>query len=209
MTDSDCVFSTPVTPQTYMRNGKTIWLHRSWEAAVKQEGDAVLKWKRGMTNFFGTEPQREFMCRHPEMIPRWLFSAFRIFCFERHGKTMEEWVLGDKDFADWNMLGYYAWKFHREVFCWIDQDRETPPPMTLKQYWGGHTPIEPHIPEMERIIAGGIEVQHVPPGPILRTETPVAAPKKQKRGKRMKQRSPEEQAKINERMAKARAGLRE
>lgn len=161
-TDSDTIFACPVTPETYMRDGKTIWLHRTWKDALAQEGDAVMRWHRGMTKFFGAEPPFEFMCRHPELIPRWLYSAFRIFCFERHGKTMAEWVETDKEFADWNMLGYYAWLYHREAFYWINQSEVAPPPLTVKQYWGGHTPIEPHIAEMEAIIAGGVEIVHTP-----------------------------------------------
>jgi hypothetical protein len=160
-TDSDCIFSRSVTPETYMRDGKPIWLHRSWESALKQEGDAVMKWHRGMCAFFDSAPPREFMCRHPELVPRWLLIAFRQFCKARHGVTLEQWILKDKQFADWNMLGMYAWMYHRECFHWIDQDAEPPPPMTLKQYWGGHTPIEPNIPEIERIIGGGVEVVHV------------------------------------------------
>lgn len=160
-TDSDCIFSRPVSPETYMRDGKPIWLHRSWESALQQEGDAVMKWNRGMKGFFGIEPPREFMCRHPEFVPRWLLIAFRQFCKAKHGVTLEQWILKDTQFADWNMLGMYAWLYHRECFHWIDQDTETPPPMTLKQYWGGHTPIEPNIPEIERIISGGVEVVHV------------------------------------------------
>lgn len=216
-TDSDTLFCQPVTPETYMREGKTIWLHRTWEDAIREEGDAVKRWHSGMTKFFGREPELEFMCRHPELLPRWLYSAFRIFCYERHGKTMEEWVTDDREFADWNMLGYYAWLYHREAFFWINQSEVKPPPLTVKQYWGGHTPIEPHIPEMEAIIAGGVEVQHVPPGPVLRslplrqifpatgrTILPVKKPRPKKRAK--KKRTPEQQSAINARMAKARAG---
>ncbi len=224
-TDSDCIFALPVTPETYMRDGKPIWLHRSWGAAVKQEGDTVLKWQRGMRKFFGIEPPREFMCRHPEMIPRWLLSAFRLFCQTRHGMTMEQWVLADHEFADWNMLGMYAWLYHRECFHWIDQDAETPPTITVKQYWGGHTPIEPHIAEIEAIIAGGAEIVHTTNSgpkvldlnkPIFRVENfakgifPKGAgctvrPSKKPKKRAKKKRTPEVQAKIDARMAALRA----
>lgn len=168
-TDSDVIFSLDVTPATYMRDGKTIWLHRTWKNAIEVEGqEGMDKWHRGMKRFFGIEPPYEFMCRHPEMIPRWLYSAFRIFCFERHGKTMAQWVAEDKEFADWNMLGMYAWIYHHEAFFWINQSEVEPPPVTVKQYWGGHTAIAPHIPEMEAILAGGVRVEHKPPGPIDR-----------------------------------------
>lgn len=160
-TDSDCIFSRPVTPETYLCDGKPTWLYRSWGSAVKQEGDAVLKWQRGMSKFFGVVPPGEFMCRHPEMVPRWLLIAFRAFCQTRHRMTMEQWVLKDKDFADWNILGMYAWLYHSECFHWINQDAETPPPITVKQYWGGHTTFDDKLPEIEAILAGGVEVQHV------------------------------------------------
>lgn len=202
-TDSDCVFCTPVDPGTYFRGGKSIWLYRNWTAALKQEGDAVMRWHRGMEKFFGIEPPHEFMCRHPEMIPRWLLVAFRMFCQMRHGVTMEEWVLKDKEFADWNMLGMYAWLYHRECFHWINQDEETPPPITVKQFWGGHAPFAEALPEIERILAGGPVTEHVPPGPVLRSPP---ATKPVKRGKAKKpHRSPEQQAAINARMAKARS----
>ncbi len=234
-TDSDCIFSRPVTPETYLREGKPIWLHRSWAAAIDQEGPAVLKWQRGMKKFFDTEPPREFMCRHPEMIPRWLLIAFRMFCQTRHGMTMEQWVLKDREFADWNMLGMYASIFHRESFYWIDQDTETLPPMTLKQFWGGHCSFEEALPEIERIINGGVDVVHVGnekhgqpiisddgwnsiPGEAKavmdvrsKFEKEVEAPKpkpKKKQFRKIKQRTPEQQQALNERMARARAAIK-
>ena len=208
-TDSDTIFVLPVTPQTYIRDGKTLWLYRTWGDAVSQEGDAVLRWRRGMSKFFGVEPPFEFMCRHPELIPRWLYAAFRIFCYERHGKTMAEWVETDKDFADWNMLGMYAWLHHREAFAWHNQSEAAPPPITVKQYWGGHTPIAPHIPEMEAILAGGVSVDHAPPGPIQRTnsfKTSVKRINPKKKAKAHKDtRTPERIAADKARMAKARS----
>lgn len=173
-TDSDCLFTLPVTPATYLRNGKPIWLMRSWESALSKEGDAVMRWQRGMQKFFGMAPPHEFMCRHPEMIPRWLLIAFRAFCQTKHGKTLAEWLVNDHEFADWNILGMYAWLYHRECFCWINQDTEIPPVLTVKQYWGGHTPIEPHIHEMQAILNGGVAVVHVP-NEQARTVPPVVA----------------------------------
>lgn len=258
-TDSDCIFSLPVTPDTYLLDSKPIWLHRSWEQARIDEGqEGMDKWERGMRKFFGVQPPREFMCRHPEMIPSWLLAAFRMFCQTRHGMTMEQWVLKDEEFADWNILGMYAWLYHRECFHWIDQDAGTPPPMTLKQFWGGHADFEKHREEIDRIISGGVDVVHVgnerhlappqiQPGPprssallpappsigvvspgdgwspigeapkpkmnlmsavVSSANAPkppeVAAVKKKPR-KRKKKRTPEAQARINERMAKVRA----
>ncbi len=219
-TDSDCIFSTPVTPQTYMRDGRSIWLHRNWTAELERDA-GLMKWRRGMAKFFGIEPPFEFMCRHPEMIPRWLLVAFRMFCQQRHGMTMEAWVLKDKEFADWNILGMYAWLYHRECFHWINQDDETPPPMTVEQYWGGHTQIGPHIPEMEAILSGLTpnpaykSASHEIRGSALveRTskERGIEKPKRQKRRVKPKHyknkgRTPEAQARINARMAKVRAG---
>lgn len=161
-TDSDTLFTVPVTPQAFIHNGKTDWHYEPFASALQKEGDGALAWKRAMEKFIGEEPQHEFMRRHPEMIPRWLYQAFRTFCWEKHGCTVEQYVMSQKEFSEWNVLGFYAWTYHREAFNWIDAS-VVGSQGVVHQFWTGphnqtleqrHERARQAIPEMQAILAG-------------------------------------------------------
>lgn len=161
-TDSDTLFTVPVKPQAFIHNGKTDWHYEPFASALQKEGDGALAWKRAMEKFIGEEPQHEFMRRHPEMIPRWLYQAFRTFCWEKHGCSVEQYVMSQKEFSEWNVLGFYAWTYHRESFNWIN-DSQDDYVKVVHQFWTGphnqtldqrHERAKQAIPEMQAILAG-------------------------------------------------------
>ncbi len=74
--DSDCIFTEPVTPETFMTDGRVNWLHTPFD---KVGEDARRAWFEVMKKCIGEEPQHEMMRRHPQLIPRWALLEFQGF----------------------------------------------------------------------------------------------------------------------------------
>lgn len=121
--DSDCVLTRPVIPDEFIRNGKPVWQYTPLDQARSDQH----VWVPVMEKFLGRKPQHEFMRRHPFIVPRWAFEELRTFCKYRHGKSLEEYILGEADpsnglalrFSEWNCLGFFLWEYHRDRVEWV------------------------------------------------------------------------------------------
>ena len=149
--DSDCVFTEPVTPETFMTEGKPNWLHTPFSVVG---ADSVKAWFQVMTDCIGHPPDQEFMRRHPQMIPSWALLAFREFIRDKHKMGMEEYVMSrpGRSFSEFNCIGFYLHAHHRERFHWMNTE-DYLPPTVLTQKWshGGLTPAVKE--EFEQILA--------------------------------------------------------
>jgi hypothetical protein len=150
VTDSDTLFTEPVTPVSFMRDGKPIWYMTPWNAEMLAH-PGMKAWFDVMKNFFGEDSPAEFMRRQPFMFPREVLVGLREFCMEKHGIPIEEYVYREGVFSEWNVLGMYCWLHHRDLFYWMDTDVECPP-MKAFQMWS-HAPIGQNMVEIERILA--------------------------------------------------------
>lgn len=153
ITDSDTLFKTPVTPETYFRDGKPIWLHTPWDLVIKAL-PSTAKWKRVMQEFAGVEPEHEFMRRQPFMIPAWLLKDLRQWCVFQHTRALADYVMNSHWFTEYNVLGHHAWRFHHDRFHWIDTSKDELPELTVHQFRTlGRNPIEADLEEINRILA--------------------------------------------------------
>lgn len=121
--DSDCVFTRPVTPNDFIKDGKPIWLYTPLDKARSDQH----VWVPVMEKFLGKKPEHEFMRRHPFVVQRWMLEEFRKFTQYRHGKSLEDYIMGEADpgnglalrFSEWNCLGFFLWEFHRDKVNWV------------------------------------------------------------------------------------------
>ena len=148
-TDSDTIFNQPVTPESFMRDGKPMWLYTPWTPEMLAHS-GTRAWFDVMTEFFGVEPPAEFMRRMGSIIPREVLQGFRDFCIQKHGVTIDEYVMSRDRFSEFNCIGFYAWQHCPEKFSWINTDEEIPPSLTV-QYWS-HDPISKNLAEIQRIL---------------------------------------------------------
>jgi hypothetical protein len=136
--DSDCIFVEPVTPETFMTDGKVNWLYTPWEHIPED-----VKWREVMQKCLGEDPPAEMMRRHPQMIPRWALEEFRGFVAQKHGVSLEHYILSQpgRSFSEFNVCGFYLWLYHHDKIHWINTE-DYLPPTVLSQYWswGGITP---------------------------------------------------------------------
>lgn len=146
VTDSDTLFTEPVTPESFMRDGKPIWYQTP---AASIEGDARC-WFPVLEKFHGVKPEFEFMRRQPFMFPAWLLRELRGYCVGKHGRTLEQYIMESGRFSEWNVMGHYAWLHHRDAFTWINTEEELPP-AKVKQFWSRDS-VEKNLPEIQQIL---------------------------------------------------------
>lgn len=151
VTDSDTLFTEPVTPDSFMVDGKPIWLYTPWtDAMLNHPGTKA--WYDVMTQFAGKQPPSEFMRRQPFMFPRHVLASLREFCIKTHGVGIEEYIMSRGRFSEWNVLGHHCWRHHRDDFHWINTAVDPLPPLRVHQFWS-HDPIEKNLHAIQQILA--------------------------------------------------------
>lgn len=142
-TDSDCIFSEPVTPQDYFVDGPVMLMEQysrlqgcPWQAVV----EAVLQ----------RPVAYEFMRRHPQVNPIGVYAALRKRLCQLHQQPFDDYVLSLKadhpwGFSEHNVIGAFAWYSPewRGAYHWIDLAREPRPPSKLIQFWSHSPPDQP------------------------------------------------------------------
>ncbi len=157
-TDSDCVFTQPVTPADYFESGKPILWHELYEP-LKIIHPGRYAWKVITDANLGWDCAWETMARHPAVHHRWLYPAMRQYLEKRHGLPFEKYVLKLKatrpaGFAEFNVLGSYAHKFHYDAYAWVDMTGVTNRPAgKLKQFSGYHGMTPQDRFELEKIVS--------------------------------------------------------
>lgn len=150
ITDSDTLFNQPVTPESFMAGGKPIWIHTPWTPEMLAHAGTAT-WKRVMTQFRGQEPPSEFMRRQPFVFPRHVFASLRDYCWQKHGRTLEQYIMESGAFSEFNVIGHHCWTRHHDDFHWIDSSKDELPPPLVRQFWS-HDPIEKNLEEIQTIL---------------------------------------------------------
>lgn len=142
-TDSDCIFSEPVTPDEYIKDGKPIMLYQSYRTMP-----ADCPWKAPTEKALGIQVEYEFMRRHPQVNPRGVYTDLRGHISIEHGMPLERYVLGQKatfpwGFSEHNTIGAYAFYSDdwNDKYHWWNLDEIPAPRSKLVQFWS-HSPPE-------------------------------------------------------------------
>jgi len=151
--DSDCVFTEPVTPETFMQDGKPRWLMTPWKDCFESKRI----WFHVIAKAIQDCPQHEFMRRHGLVIPRWAYGEFRAFIEKTHGIPLDAYVMNQPghEFSEFNCIGFWLWLYHRDKIHWHDTSTDGIPPCPIEQSWswqeGGMTQEERN--KMELLLA--------------------------------------------------------
>jgi hypothetical protein len=149
VTDSDTLFTQPVTPESFMVDGKPVWVVTPFAELMSHDG--TRHWHGVVTRFFGVEPVYETMRRQPFVFPSGLLVKLREYCFWKHGRTLEQYIMENGSFSEWNVAGNFAWMFHRDEFHWIDTSTDPLPELRVRQFWS-HDPLENNLSEIQDIL---------------------------------------------------------
>jgi hypothetical protein len=101
--------------------------------------------------------EHEFMRRPPYVFPRWIYPALRHHTLALHGRELDDYVLAQpaRGFSEFNALGAFAHRYHREAFAWRDTATQGPVQWPLRVFWswGG---IDSRVrAELEQILHPG------------------------------------------------------
>jgi hypothetical protein len=118
--DSDCFFHRPCClPALLMRNGQPVVRFHRQSRRTAHDG-----WRRCIADFHGAPLPFDPLVPLPAIYPFCLYGALRARCWERHGTTINGWVLSRRldAVSEFALLAGEAWLAHRDEFCWICAD---------------------------------------------------------------------------------------
>lgn len=146
--DSDCIFTEPVTPAMFMRDGKPIWYKTPYSSGLEVPWEAITE------KFMQAPVEYEFMRRFPFLVPRFLHEAIAAFCLETHGKSLTDYILSQpiRAFSEFNALGALAYSQFRDRFHWIDTTTDEVPERVVIQKWSHEKFSDADKAEFEEIL---------------------------------------------------------
>ncbi|MBG0794476.1 hypothetical protein IYY11_14055 [Methylocystis sp. H62] len=137
--DADCIFSRKITPEDLHPQGRPFLI-----AKPVSELGRHYPWRTPVEDFLGFAALHDYMQQPPFVFPRGLYKAVRDHGLERHGTPLDAYVLSRplRGFSEFNVLGAYAWRFHREEFSFhVAGTAAAPRPCCDWHWsWGGLTP---------------------------------------------------------------------
>lgn len=172
--DSDCVFTRPVSPSDFIKDGKPVWLYTPLDQARPDQH----VWAPVMEKFLGKKPEHEFMRRHPFIVQRWMLDALRTFCKYRHGKSLEDYIMGQAVpgsptalvFSEWNCLGFFLWEYHRDSVAWV-LDSEADPACVYQGFThGGEGRKAEDLAKFKELLEGNPEGGDIASGVVPKDE---------------------------------------
>jgi hypothetical protein len=126
--DSDTVWLHDVSPKDFIHKGKAIIYYEPYDKIGE------CPWQPIVEEAIGWKPEFEFMRRPPHTFPRWIYKEMRDHLQATHKVPFDTFVSTrpDRRFSEYNTLGAYAWKHHRDKFDWRYPERDKP---TVRQFW--------------------------------------------------------------------------
>jgi hypothetical protein len=159
--DSDTVFTRSFSPSDFIRDGKPTWLYDPLDKARPDQH----AWIPVMEKFLGKKPEHEFMRRHPFVVPRWALAEMRQFCRYKHGKSLEDYIMGEAlpghplalRFSEWNCLGFFLWEFHHDKVCWLRPEEAGPAFVWQGFTHGGEKRMHEDLAKFRELLEGNPE----------------------------------------------------
>lgn len=131
--DSDCVFHTNNTPETFFINNKPIMLMTPYDGpSLKNAG---VPWQAITEKAFGRKVDFEFMRRMPLIYPTNIYKDLRDWFDENRDFSLLGYIEDGNDLSEFNLMGAYCWEYHRDKFHWINTEKEGVPDSYLEQFW--------------------------------------------------------------------------
>lgn len=148
--DSDCIFTGPVSPDTFFKDGKPILRYENFDS-IGRRHPGVMKWKEAAESCLPFPVPWECMRGHPEVYHIGLYQRARELMEMKLGEPPEKWVKRQRNtfpqsFAEYPTLGAVAMQTFRDMYYLLDQAREPNPDKAetpVIQFWGHGDPDKP------------------------------------------------------------------
>lgn len=162
--DADCIFTAPVTPETFFEGGKPLLRYEPFETlAVRHPNN--LRWKFAAEAALPFQVDNETMRSHPEIYERRLYPKTRELVEKKTGKQFNEYVRSCKNdfpqtFAEHPTLGAVAYECFKENYCLHDCSKQENPDSCqypVQQFWSHGAPDQP-----QEIMVQGVKKTVIP-----------------------------------------------
>lgn len=145
--DSDCCFTGPFFPELMIKQSKIILMITPYESLP-----ADFPWQKPTEQALGFKCPFETMRRLPLLYPREVIKACREHVEKKHDTDIEDYIMSQPAFSEFNVLGSYAYEKARDDFYVIDTSRDKWKDLPLKQNWSHTEKWEESRTEMESIL---------------------------------------------------------
>jgi len=139
--DADCIFTEPVTPDDYIKDGKPILRYEPFDRIGKRHG-GVMRWKEVTEKCLPFPILHETMRCHPEVYHRGLYREARELMERKIGKSVDDYLKEQRNefpqtFCEFCTLGNVAMERFRDRYILVEcfKDIEKPKENKLYQCW--------------------------------------------------------------------------
>lgn len=145
--DSDCCFTGEFFPEKMMKQSKILMLITPYS-----EMPADFPWQKPTEQALGFKCPYETMRRLPLLYPREVVKACREHVEEKQGTDIEDYIMSQSAFSEFNVLGSFAREKFWERFYFLDTSKDKWKDLPLKQNWSHTEKWEESKTEMESIL---------------------------------------------------------
>lgn len=143
--DADCIFRAPVTPQTYIVEGRPVLRWEEFDSVATRE-PGVLKWREVTLRCLPLKKLKETMRCMPLVYHRETYGLARALIEQKTGREAGEYIRScegkfPQGFCEFVTLGNVAMKKQPEKYHLVEQqgDRANPPNHVI-QFWSHGAP---------------------------------------------------------------------
>lgn len=152
--DADTIFNGPTDVSQFFRNGKPIYVWRTYESLYDQErkvnSDCVI-WKERTERALGFKTDVYGMCVMPCINSMKLFPQFRQWIEQQHGMPFVDWATQGQnafpqDWSEYSALGAFAKELMPDLYHWLNCAVEAVPKEN-SYHFHSHSGLTPKIRE--------------------------------------------------------------
>lgn len=147
--DADCVFTEPVTPQDYMRDGKPMLRYEEFDSLCARH-PAHMEWFNCTSQCLPFPVKYETMRAHPAVYHVDTYARARERIREKTGEEVDTYIRRQKNsypqtFCEFVTLGNVAMHDHADKYTLVRQNGDTPEPYNKVIQF--HAPDPVHLPQ--------------------------------------------------------------
>jgi len=140
--DADCIFTAPVTPDTFCEKGKPVLRYERFDT-IGRRHPGVLNWKDAAERCLPFQAEFETMRGHPEIYKADLYSHARQVVQDAVRQPMDDYIRQQRNeypqtFCEFVTLGNVAMTFHADDYALFDCATQANPdfqPWPVQQFW--------------------------------------------------------------------------
>jgi len=148
--DSDHIFYEPFSPATWRRNGKIVWLRRTWQEAAQG-----IAWKSGSDYFLRKDTPFDYMVTPSFYSTRTALHQFTQFMRVRFGQYPDQFYIDlthPRTISDYVLFGAYLDEIKHYEYIFLHPTEVNWKVAPIKQFWSWGGVNDAVREEIERLL---------------------------------------------------------